>query len=77
MQLPVHNLETLFDQLGLPSSQRDIEHFVATHRSLGAGDLLHQAPFWSPGQAAFLKGAVAEDADWAPYVDQLNSMLQR
>ncbi|MCW5637448.1 MAG: DUF2789 family protein, partial [Rubrivivax sp.] len=32
--------------------------------------------FWSPAQARFLREEVAEDADWAELVDQLNLMLR-
>lgn len=77
MELPVHSLETLFAQLGLPSSPSDIDAFIARHRGLGPGQLLHQASCWNPAQAEFLRNAVAEDGDWAPYVDQLNTLLQR
>jgi len=38
MDMSVHSLNTLFDPLGLPSSDKDIEHFVSTHR-LYRGDI--------------------------------------
>ncbi len=34
-----------------------------------------EAPFWNESQAAFLKGELLEDAEWAPIVDELNVRL--
>ena len=76
MEPSVHSLRNLFEQLGLPGGEADIERFVATHRPLAAGILLAEAPFWSAAQAQFLREEVAEDADWAEIVDQLNLMLR-
>jgi hypothetical protein len=36
---------------------------------------LHEAPFWTPSQAEFLRDAVCEDSDWAEVVDELNAGL--
>jgi hypothetical protein len=76
MEPSVHSLRNLFEQLGLPGGEADIERFVASHRPLAAGILLAEAPFWSAAQAQFLREEVAEDADWAEIVDQLNLMLR-
>ena len=76
MEPTVHSLRNLFEQLGLPAGEAEIERFVATHRPLAAGILLAEAPFWSAAQAQFLREEVAEDADWAEVVDQLNLMLR-
>ncbi|TBT33456.1 DUF2789 family protein, partial [Vibrio parahaemolyticus] len=35
-----------------------------------------EASFWTHSQAAFLKQAIEEDADWAELVDQLDVMLR-
>lgn len=32
MDISVHSLNALFDPLCLPSSDKDLEHFVSTHR---------------------------------------------
>lgn len=74
MELPNKGLSELFEQLGLPSSEEDIEHFLANH-SLSPNMRLVDAPFWTPVQAAFLKEQFQQDAEWAPVVDELNVRL--
>ncbi|MET0542496.1 MAG: DUF2789 domain-containing protein [Variovorax sp.] len=77
MDTTPHSLETLFAQLGLPSAnEADIERFVAEHRPLAADVKLADAPFWTAGQAQFLREEISEDAEWAEVVDQLNAMLR-
>jgi hypothetical protein len=76
MEPSVHSLRNLFEQLGLPSGEAEIARFVTTHRPLAAGTLLADAPFWTAAQAQFLREEIAEDADWAEVVDQLNLMLR-
>lgn len=76
MELPEHNLETLFEQLGLDNSDEAIEEFINRHKPVPHDLLLHEADFWSPAQAAFLKEAVEDDADWAMVVDSLDAMLR-
>ena len=75
MELTDHNLNSLFDQLGLDHSDEAIETFIRQHKPLGR-ILLYEADFWSRAQAAFLKQAVEDDADWAIVVDQLDSLLR-
>ncbi|MDT8404939.1 DUF2789 domain-containing protein [Sulfuriflexus sp.] len=76
MEGPVHSLTSLFDQLGLDSTDQGIEDFINTHKPLPGNVELYEAGFWNPAQAAFLKEAKDEDADWAEIVDQLNVMLR-
>ena len=76
MQESHHTLKDLFDQLGLPSGQADIEAFAASHRPLDPAVRLADYPCWTPSQAALLREEIAEDADWAEVVDQLNLMLR-
>ncbi len=76
MESAQHTLKDLFDQLGLPSSPADIEAFAAKTRPLPAAVRLADAPCWTPSQAALLREEIAEDADWAEVVDQLNLMLR-
>jgi hypothetical protein len=71
----IHVLRDLFGQLGLPDDPVSIEAFVAAHRPLPAGMALADAPFWTPGQAQFLREEIAEDADWAEIVDTLGALL--
>ena len=72
---PIHNMSSLFAQLGLPADEVSIDAFVDNHRPLGAEVALADALFWTPSQSALLAEGVAEDADWAPVIDQLNAML--
>jgi len=76
MESPAHNLNLLFEQLGLDSNDEAIDMFISKHKSIDYHGLLHEADFWSRSQADFLKQAVDEDADWAIVVDQLDSMLR-
>lgn len=71
-----NTITSLFDQLGLPSDEKDINAFIQKHRPLPPSVLLHEADFWSSSQAEFLKQAVREDADWASVVDVLNTRLR-
>jgi len=75
MDTSVHTLSTLFDQLGLPSKEQEIERFIEQHRKQTGLDPLEGAPFWSPGQARFIQQALADDSDWSEVVDELNLLL--
>jgi hypothetical protein len=75
MDITPHSMETLFAQLGLPNDAPSIERFIATCGHLDNGVPLHEARFWNPAQAAFLRDAVTQDADWAETVDALNTRL--
>lgn len=76
MENPVHDLAALFKQLGLPADSTSIERFIREHTPLPQACKLADAPFWSRGQAAFLREEILEDADWAEVVDQLNLLLR-
>ena len=75
MEAPMHSINNLFAQLGLPSDEAAIEYFIKTHRSLTTSVVLSDAPFWTPAQAAFLREEILKDADWAEVIDQLNAKL--
>ncbi|MGC1332692.1 DUF2789 domain-containing protein [Pseudomonas sp.] len=77
MESPNHSLPALFEQLGLASDAAGIEKFVSSHSPLKPGLKLHEAFFWTPSQAAFLRDEILEDADWAEVIDQLNEMLHK
>jgi hypothetical protein len=49
--------------------------FISLHATLAGGTPLHEARFWSVSQASFLREAIAQDAAWAPVVDELNAKL--
>jgi hypothetical protein len=74
MEAPLHSLNNLFAQLGLPAEPEAVERFIASHR-LPSNVRLPEATFWTSAQAAFLAEEVEDDADWAEVVDQLNSRL--
>lgn len=73
---PFHGFRELFEQLGLPSDEQSIRRFIETHAPLPRHVALPDAPFWTPPQAAFLRDARCEDADWAEVVDRLDSALR-
>ncbi|MDR6177866.1 MULTISPECIES: DUF2789 domain-containing protein [unclassified Pseudomonas] len=75
MELPVHDLTTLFEQLGLDSDPAAIDDFIASHSPLPDAVKVSEADFWSPAQKSFLKDEIMGDADWAPIVDELNVRL--
>ncbi|QEQ97511.1 DUF2789 domain-containing protein [Neptunomonas concharum] len=72
---PNHSIETLFEQLGLPAEQAEIETFIQNHR-LPEGVQLHDASFWTSSQSKFLQEGLAADADWAEVIDELSARLQ-
>ncbi|MEQ8954412.1 MAG: DUF2789 domain-containing protein [Porticoccaceae bacterium] len=74
MQQPIHDLSSLFSQLGLDSSEEGIDAFVRQYQ-LPEGQAIYEADFWNEGQKAFLREAFTEDADWVPVVDELAAML--
>ena len=74
METHKHDLRMLFQQLGLPSAQADIDTFVEMNR-LKVGQSLFDADFWNPQQVAFLAQSIADDADWAEAVDELANLL--
>ena len=76
MHSPDHNIESLFLQIGLDNTNDAIEAFIHSHRPLAHDVLLHEADFWNRSQAEFLRQSVADDADWAIVVDQLDALLR-
>ncbi|HSC80787.1 MAG TPA: DUF2789 domain-containing protein [Chitinolyticbacter sp.] len=69
-----NDMPTLFAQLGLPADRQSIDAFLLHHR-LPPGQSLPDAPFWNASQAAFLREALAQDAEWAEEVDELAARL--
>ncbi len=76
MDTSQHSMHNLFEQLGLPSSEQDVEQFIRIHRLFGQDIKLDQATFWTPVQAEFLREAVEEDSDWCEVVDELDTRLR-
>ena len=77
MEPPVHNLNVLFDQLGLDDTDEAIQAFISRYKPVPGEVELHQAGFWNSSQASFLKQAIDDDADWSEVVDQLDTMLRK
>ena len=75
MDMSPHNITTLFQQLGLPSDDDEIDSFCAEH-TLERGIRLVDADFWTVSQSAFLSEALEDDSDWAEIVDQLDVRLR-
>jgi hypothetical protein len=76
METHEHNMVTLFQQLGLPSSEEDIQNFIEEHPLDSQVDLF-DADFWTPNQAKFLREQLKADADWAVVIDALNNSLRQ
>lgn len=77
MENAIHRFSELFAQLGLASDPEAISDFIRAHSPLSEHRRLADAPFWTPAQTAFLREKIAEDADWAELVDQLDAALRR
>jgi Protein of unknown function (DUF2789) len=75
METPMHSINSLFAQLGLPSDQTAVEHFIKAHSPLLKSVALSDAPFWTPVQASFLREELLNDADWAEVIDELNARM--
>jgi maleylacetoacetate isomerase len=71
MEAPFHDMADLFRQLGLPDDPAAIDQFIRDHRPLPAGMRLCEAPFWTAGQAQFLRDDIRDDADWSAAADAL------
>jgi hypothetical protein len=69
-------MQTLFQQLGLPSEDEQIEAFIDKH-SLGHSERIEQASFWTPAQAGFIKESYDQDSDWTELIDHLDTQLHK
>ena len=74
MDMTSNTLASLFEQLGLPSAEHEIEQFVQTHRLAEHVNIV-DADFWTDGQRQFLRQSLRLDAEWSPIVDVLNALL--
>ncbi len=76
MDTSKHDMNGLFNQLGLDSTRSGIYHFVKSH-NIEADVTIDEAPFWSSSQASFIADSIAEDGDWSEIIDQLDAMLRK
>ena len=74
MDLETYNLKTLFDQLGLPSEDTQIDDFIEAH-PLDANTKLVDAHFWTQAQKQTLEEWIGKDDDRAIVFDELNVRL--
>ena len=75
MDRSTHNMNTLFEQLGLPSDNPAIDQFIRTHMLFSQEIKLDEATFWNNSQADFIKECLDSDSDWSEVVDELNIRL--
>lgn len=76
MEVFNHNLEKLFEQLGLPADNQAISTFIANH-TLAREEKLLDASFWTASQKQFLQEALLQDADWVEQIDLLDTLLRK
>lgn len=76
MEQHIHDIGSLFEQLGMDNSVEAINEFINKNNPVPGYVELHHAGFWNTAQSSFLKQAIDEDADWAQVVDQLDAMLR-
>ena len=77
MEPHLHSMTHLFAQLGLPSDNAGIRHFIAAHRPLPPATRLADARFWNAGQADFLREGLLGDADWSNVIDTFDGALRQ
>lgn len=75
MERSLHTMANLFAQLGQANDTKAIAQFIEAHRAMPGEIQLHEAEFWNPSQARFLRAAINDDADWAGVAENLNSAL--
>lgn len=76
MDTSQHTMNALFEQLGLPSEDGQIDQFIHTHKLFSDNVKLEDATFWTASQGHFLKEAIQSDSDWSEVVDELNTRLR-
>ncbi|MDA5132724.1 DUF2789 family protein [Psychrobacter sp. ANT_H3] len=68
---PEYNMNELFAQLGLDSSDEAIDSFVENNK-LSKEEKLIEAAVWNDNQRAFLQEEWNKDAAWVEVIDDLN-----
>lgn len=53
MELGIHTMSDLFEQLGLPSDEASMTTFIATHRTTAVNFTLPDVAIWTPAQPSF------------------------
>ena len=68
---PEYNMNELFAQLGLDSSDEAIDKFIAENQ-LSSEEKLIEADVWTDSQRMFLQEEWQKDAAWVEVIDDLN-----
>ena len=68
---PEYNMNELFAQLGLDSSDEAIDKFIADNQ-LSSEEKLIEDNFWTDSQRMFLQEEWQNDAAWVETIDELN-----
>lgn len=76
METMIHTMNALFKQLGLDSSDSDIDAFIRKVGPIKQDLELHKAECWSASQSDLLREMREDDADWAEIIDQLDARLR-
>ena len=71
---PEYNMNELFAQLGLESSDEAIDHFIENNQ-LAKEEKLTEASIWNDNQLMFLQEEWEKDAAWVEVIDELNVRL--
>ncbi len=71
---PEYNMNELFAQMGLDSSDEAIDDFVEKNQ-LAKEEKLTEAHIWNDNQRAFLQEEWNKDAAWVEVIDELNVRL--
>lgn len=77
MQTQHHDLGQLFQQLGLPSDDYSIEHFIESQKPLASTTRVTDLDCFSRAQKSLLLESLIEDSDWAEAVDTLDALLHQ
>ena len=71
---PEYNMNELFAQLGLDSSDEAIDSFIEKNQ-LAKEEKLIESTVWNDSQRAFLQEEWNKDAAWVEVIDELNVRL--
>ncbi|MAM71207.1 MAG: hypothetical protein CMP91_08715 [Gammaproteobacteria bacterium] len=77
MDKAIPSVNDLFKQLGLPSSDVEVEAFINAHGPIKDNVKLYEAPCWSSSQAGFLKDIIDDDSEWSYLADELDALLRK
>ena len=76
MDLSNHTLNSLFQQLGLPDSDQEINNFIEQNKGIDKTIALYEVNIWSSSQSTFLKESQEQDSDWTEVIDHLDAQLR-